>query len=721
MVSVEDDCEFYEADIVRIICGDGDFGHPGLKFAPVETTVNKRYPSRRQPIRAGSYVTVADTPILSNVSSFTLQVLVWPTLPGSGEQSLLGRWVNDEQAGFVLCLDSSGAPTLRIGAGPGTVKQLSSNTPLMAREWAVVTGSFDSSSGEAMIWQRSLAAYPVIKSETRCGTSWPGGRVGHVAAPFMMAAYTSRIEAERAVPDGLFNGKLEAPCLIGRALDAREMESLDPGTSRVPQDCLVLGAWDFSRDIGTDRVSDRSMHGHHGRTVNLPTRAVRGHSWNGETLNWQEAPAHYAAIHFHEDDLLDAAWEEDFALTLPETMKSGIYAARLRVADDAEHVVFFVRPPRGKATADVAFLAPTASYMAYANNHAVTDGRLRELAWARLTELRREDLFLNEHREYGLSLYDSHKDGSAVFYSSRLRPILVNMRPGNFPWQFSADTHITDWLESNDYAYDIVTDEDLHDEGLSALKPYRTVITGTHPEYTSCAMLDALSAYLDGGGRLMYLGGNGFYWRTAFHPTLPGVIEVRRAENGTRASVAEPGEYYMAFTGEYGGMWRAQGRPPQKLVGTGFTAQGCDRASWYRRLPDSFSPRAAFIFEGIGDDELIGDFGLVLGGAAGFETDRFDKNLGTPPHALLLASSECHTNAWFLAVEDVTEMGPALDGLSHSQVRADMVFFETHNGGGVFSTGSITWAGSLSHAGYDNNVSRITANVLDRFLDETPL
>ena len=29
-------------------------------------------------------------------------------------------------------------------------------------------------------------------------------------------------------------------------------------------------------------------------------------------------------------------------------------------------------------------------------------------------------------------------------------------------------------------------------------------------------------AYLARGGRLIYLGGNGFYWRTAFHDTCPG-------------------------------------------------------------------------------------------------------------------------------------------------------------------------------------------------------
>ena len=38
-------------------------------------------------------------------------------------------------------------------------------------------------------------------------------------------------------------------------------------------------------------------------------------------------------------------------------------------------------------------------------------------------------------------------------------------------------------------------------------------------------------------------------------------------------------------------------------------------------------------------------------------------------------------------------------------------------GGAVFSTGSITFCGSLPHNGYDNSISKILANVLDRFLD----
>ena len=165
------------------------------------------------------------------------------------------------------------------------------------------------------------------------------------------------------------------------------------------------------------------------------------------------------------------------------------------------------------------------------------------------------------------------------------------------------------------------------------------VLTGSHPEYDSEAMLDALDAYLRQGGRLMYMGGNGFYWRIAHHPTRRGVIEVRRAEGGVRAWDALPGEAYHSFTGEYGGLWRRQGRAPQQLAGVGFISQGFDKCSYYRRTAASRDPRVAFMFAGI-EDELLGDFGVLQGGAAGLEIDCADPALGTPPHALVVARSE---------------------------------------------------------------------------------
>ncbi len=61
-----------------------------------------------------------------------------------------------------------------------------------------------------------------------------------------------------------------------------------------------------------------------------------------------------------------------------------------------------------------------------------------------------------------------------------------------------------------------------------------------------------------------------------------------------------------------------------------------------------------------------------------------------------------------------------MGGDQNAHVRADMVFFETPGGGAVFSTGSISYLLSLGTNGYDNNISRLTGNVLRRFLDPTP-
>ena len=235
------------------------------------------------------------------------------------------------------------------------------------------------------------------------------------------------------------------------------------------------------------------------------------------------------------------------------------------------------------------------------------------------------------------------------------------------------------------YAHDVVTDEDLDREGCELLAPYRVVITGSHPEYLSPAMMDAFEGYLGGGGRLMYLGGNGFYWQIAFHRHERGIIECRKSE-GVRNFELEPGERHHSFDGRAGGLWRTRGRAPNRLVGVGTTAFGFDSCGHYLRTPESFDPRAAFIFDGLGDDEPIGDFGLVGGGAAGVEVDRYDRALGSPAHALVVARSAGLSRCYLPAPEEVPCLHPAMSGDENSEVRADMVFFEGPKGGAVFST-----------------------------------
>jgi len=49
-----------------------------------------------------------------------------------------------------------------------------------------------------------------------------------------------------------------------------------------------------------------------------------------------------------------------------------------------------------------------------------------------------------------------------------------------------------------------------------------------------------------------------------------------------------------------------------------------------------------------------------------------------------------------------------------SLIRAEMIYFETPSGGSVFSVGSITFCGSLSHNAYRNDISTLLRNYLSR-------
>jgi N,N-dimethylformamidase len=507
----------------------------------------------------------------------------------------------------------------------------------------------------------------------------------------------SAIGGRRAIA-GHFNGKIDSP--------------------RVLRGEHVVAAWDFSRDISSATITDTSPQGLHGRVVNMPMRGVTGWNYTGHETDFRRLPEEYGAIFFHDDDLEDAQWETDFTFTIPEDFKSGVYAARLRSGDSEDYVPFFVRPPRGTATAHIAFLAPTYSYLAYGNEHISWRHPTLPVPEDVLSHVQAQDRYVVEHRL--LSAYDRHADGTGNCYASRLRPLL-NMRPKynmplvKSPHQFNADLHLIDWLEHMGYRYDVITDEDLHVEGQSLLDAYRVVISGTHPEYWTTRMLDSLAGYLDAGGQLMYLGGNGFYWPVGIDPERPHVVEVRRGQNGTGTWRSAPGENHLSTTGESGGLWRDRARWPQRLVGVGMDAQGFDRALPYRREPGSFDPRVAFIFEGVADDALIGDGGLVMGGAAGLEIDRLDYRLGTPPHALLLATARGFSDSYQHVVEEVESSDSKQGGTVSPFVRADMVYFEGPDGGAVFSTGAIAWCGSLSHNAYDNPVSRITDNVLRAF------
>jgi N,N-dimethylformamidase len=707
----------YRAEIVRLRCADHT--GVGLKQTVVNTAVNGDYAARLQPVSAGSHVEVG-APNAFVLERATLQAYVWPTTPTKGRQALLGTWDDTLGKGYGLILDDIGALALVVGDGHRR-QTISTAVPLLERHWYLVAASFDAVSGAAWVGQRPLLQYARDDTTAECNARLD--ITPAAAGVFRMAAWSAQAgsgpHAGRTMAAGFYNGKIDGPIVASRPLTPPECRRFLAAATPAALDDAVVAHWDFSRGIPTTHVVDISPYGRHGTTVNLPTRAMKGHHWDGSEYNWMHNPAHYGAIHFHDDDLYDCSWDSDFTFTVPADLPSGLYCAYVTQAGHEDYIPFVVRPPRGTARAPLALLLPTASYWAYANRHVEIEWYERENVVGYFASVDPTALFLHEHPEFGVSMYDLHSDGSGVCYASRLRPVL-NMRPKERLWQLPADTHIIDWLDAKGFTYDVITEDDLDAEGLALLAPYRCVMTGTHPEYPSRPMLDAIAAYQNQGGRFIYCGGNGFYWRTSYHPELPGVIEMRRAEDGIRSWMAEGGEYYHSFTGELGGMWRRMGRAPQSVAGTGMTAQGFDVSTYYERTPDSFNERVRFIFEGIGATERLGDFGLIGGGAAGWEIDRADRSLGTPPHALIVATATNFTSVYHWVKEELTHTHSANTGDTCPFVRCDMVFYETPHGGAVFSTSSIAWAGALSHNHYDNNVSRLTDNVLRRFLDPTP-
>jgi N,N-dimethylformamidase len=288
----------------------------------------------------------------------------------------------------------------------------------------------------------------------------------------------------------------------------------------------------------------------------------------------------------------------------------------------------------------------------------------------------------SEYRHYGLSTYNNHTDGSGICHASHKR-VLFNLRPGYLTFgeascsglrHFQADSHLIAWLHNQDIAYDIVTDDELDRDGVAAISGYKAVLTGSHPEYHTSATLDALKDYRDNGGGLIYLGGNGFYWRIVRHSEEPTLLEIRRSEDGLRAWASEPGEYYNAFDGSYGGLWRRNGRPPQKLVGIGFTAQGNFVGMPYKRV--NYDKNMDWVFDGI-NGELLGDFGFSGHGAAGFELDRRDEKLDEGEDIITLAQSYDEGNRFILVPEEMLTHLTNLSGSPEADAkRADMVYFK---------------------------------------------
>ena len=712
----------FTAEVVRL----------GQQAEPAVPPVGGRFPGRYQELLSGSYLVADLTGAEPATAGQTATLWFCPTWL-SGTQCLMAGQGRD--GGWELGIGEDHRVSVAVRAAPDAPPGCHSAGPVLETgHWYFAAASWDSA---------GLVTLVVLPRISR-GAVLPGASVllagagpHDLGAPGPAAGLISVGAAVRGPgADRCFNGKIDTPRLFSGPLSAASLAALaaDAPAARVGG---LRHEWRFGPDasLPPHRVRDTGPGRCDGTLVNSPALGVTGRNWTPGTESFVVRPDEYRAAYFHEDDLTDAGWETSLSFQVPAEWPSGAYGIRLRAGEHEDLVPLIVSAAPGRSGAGqpragqtpgrplAAVLLPTFSYLAYANEHASWEHPISSAGDASALPVTDRDRYMASHRL--LSLYDLHPDGTGCCLSSWRRPVL-NMRPGYHlplirgPHQFSADLELLHWLEDRQIEVDVLTDDDLHTRGAAALSPYRVVLTGSHPEYYSTQMLDGLDGYLAAGGRLMYLGGNGFYWVTTAPGDDPFLIEVRRGQAGTRVWESAPGEWHQAMTAERGGLWRHRGRSPQALAGVGFTAQGFDVSLPYRVAAGPGQERVRFILEGIDPGAPLGESGSVLGGPAGFEIDRADPALGTPAGAVVVASARGFSHAYQGAVEDVTTADSGQGGPDSALVRSDVVFFETSAGGAVFSVGSIAWCGALRQAGVETPVGRMTGNVLVRFLDDAP-
>ena len=165
-------------------------------------------------------------------------------------------------------------------------------------------------------------------------------------------------------------------------------------------------------------------------------------------------------------------------MTVPTDFRSGSYALMLEAGDAKENIPFFVVPPLGKSRAKIAV-----DHVDVHLRHLPEQLALRVAEWSRWRKARRArteawtgSVNPADYPEYGWSTYNYHTDRTGISFASWQRPML-NVRIGyiTYPHEelrasglrhYPADHHLLSWLEGKGYEFDVITDWELHHDGL---------------------------------------------------------------------------------------------------------------------------------------------------------------------------------------------------------------------------------------------------------------
>ncbi len=365
------------------------------------------------------------------------------------------------------------------------------------------------------------------------------------------------------------------------------------------------------------------------------------------------------------DDLGCGTWDFSFRLEIPGDWDSNIYAAKCTEVDDPAtqslgetfYIVFVVNPVPERRNR-LLVLANVTAWNAYntygGRSRYTTSGGVWKLSYLRP----------NPHT-INLTIPDT-ADSPLVQLRYKVAETTRHLARGEM-WVLS-------WLQQNNYACDVFTDLDWHD-GIIDAQEYAGVILSTHPEYWSVQMMTNLKSYLAQGGNLVYLGADAIFDAVDLNEDLT-VITVYGPVAPRTHLFRQP----------------VIGMPESEVLGIGYKKQTAQRRGY------TVKDASHRFMRGLANGQVIGTEGwctpvggvsLSEGAASGWEVDRQDDN---SPTVTLLA-----------------EGNNADDG----EDAAQMIYYDHPGGGFVFSTGSLTFGGSLV---VDAQLQQIVRNALDEIL-----
>ena len=299
---------------------------PGFREEEIAAAVNGEHGGRRQAIDCGSHVLVPGNAAIDRPGGFTLAALVWPTLPGTGAQTILGG------GGYHLGLDEAGRLTFDLDGW-----QLAAKCPLHPRRWYCILASLDA--GEAVIHYKALdrvlgdagseicrAKAPAVKDQARVSPSSSAPiSASRPAAPDISTA-RSRHPAwrRRQSPPPIWRC-----CWAGPGISRCWPPGTSPRTSRRPSFRISGPAASTAAPSTCRPAASPAISGRAGASAGARRRPLcRDPFPRGRPLRLRLG--------------------DGFSLAVPAGLPSGIYAARLRCGEAGEdHIPFFVLPPKG--------------------------------------------------------------------------------------------------------------------------------------------------------------------------------------------------------------------------------------------------------------------------------------------------------------------------------------------------------------------------------------